>query len=77
MGKIGQTVFVKKNTIITFLTKGKKAGRERILKNGLARGITSCYGFVFNISPETQNKTDRKKHVFTNRPKHLEIRLHL
>ena len=51
MGKIGQTVFVKKNTIITFLTKGKKAGRERILKNGLARGITSCYGFVFNISP--------------------------
>ena len=35
----------------------------------MARGITSCYGFVFNISPRTKNR--KKKPAITNWFKHL------
>ena len=46
--------FLLKKIIITFLTKVKSWQRAS-LKKSLARGTTSCYGFVFNINPVTKN----------------------
>ena len=62
IGKIVKTVFVKK-IIITFLTKVKKLVENEFEKS-MARGLTSWYGFVFNISPGTKN--GKKKPVITN-----------
>ena len=71
--QIGKTVFVKK-IIITFLTKVKKLVENEFEKI-VGGGITSCYGFVFNISPRTQN--GKRKTCHYNWFKHLKIRLHL
>ena len=62
ISKIGKTVLVKK-IIITFLTKVKKLVENEFEKS-MACGITSCYGFAFNISPGTKN--GKIKPVITN-----------
>ena len=62
IGKIDKTVSVKK-IIITFLTKVKKLVENEFEKS-MARGLTSWYGFVFNISPGTKNR--KEKPVITN-----------
>ena len=62
ISKIGKTVLVKK-IIITFLTKVKKLVENEFEKS-MARGITSWYGFVFNISPGKKN--GKEKPLITN-----------